>query len=236
MRLFQKSIALILSVLMLFSLVACDTQQGQEDSLGESSFAESLTSREENKPSDTESSLPAETDEPSDEGSDVSEEEDDVSLPEVSHDPAVLQAYEETFEAFRDADSFSLTLSVSTEKYVGIALITETTNATAKFAGLHTDTPTAQIITKYANVSVESAGFTATESQLIELKRSQIIPHGTMERWMDTTKGDSYASRLLQAGAAAEDINVLQQALASLAGKTATFHSTTAIISGTANG
>ena len=31
MRLFQKSIALILSVLMLFSLVACDTQQGQEN-------------------------------------------------------------------------------------------------------------------------------------------------------------------------------------------------------------
>jgi len=198
MRLFRRSLALFLSLLMLFALVSCEAKPEQEDSLGESSFAESLTSREENKPSDTESSLPAETDEPSDEGSDVSEEvsdpldeesdtsdeesdtseeesdtseeesdvseeEDDVSLPEVSHDPAVLQAYEEAFEAFRDADSFSLTLSVSTEKYVGIALITETTNATAKFAGLHTDTPTAQIITKYANVSVESAGFTATE-------------------------------------------------------------------------
>ena len=79
MRLFQRSIALFLSLLMLFALVSCEAKPAQEDSLGESSFAESLTSREENKPSDTESSLPAETDEPSDEGSDVSEEVSDPS-------------------------------------------------------------------------------------------------------------------------------------------------------------
>ena len=77
---------------------------------------------------------------------------------------------------------------------------------------------------------LRQAGFQSAECQLLELKRSQIIPHGTMERWMDTGKEDSYAARLLKAGASENDVRALRQAMASLAGKTALFHSTTAVI------
>ena len=121
MRLFRRSLALFLSLLMLFALAACEVQ-----------------------PEQTETSHPSQPDD----GRHV--------------EPEALDAYEKAYAIYEAADSYSMSIVVTTEKQVGIWPTTETETITAKYAGMNTNTPTARITTIHALKDIHDA-FNATE-------------------------------------------------------------------------
>lgn len=56
-------------------------------------------------------------------------------------DPAAVEAYENALTAYAEADSYTMELSVTTEKCVGMEYLTETAEYTAKYSGMNSDTP-----------------------------------------------------------------------------------------------
>lgn len=82
------------------------------------------------------------------------------------------------------------------------------------------------------HAEAEEVGFQGLVDKLLDSHRTQLLPSQVLERWMDTTQADSYASRLLQAGLSQENLEALRQALIPLAGQMVTIHSVVAILSG----
>ena len=71
--------------------------------------------------------------------------------PQVVHkkDPAALEAYEEWFSSFASADSYTMEISVTTEKCVGMEYPTETAEYTASYGGMSSDSPVVLIAGKF---------------------------------------------------------------------------------------
>ena len=76
----------------------------------------------------------------------------------------------------------------------------------------------------------QNAGLKTQNPILLDLKRSQVLPAATLNRWMDTTKPHSYASRLLDAGLSREALAQLDGAMRPLVNHTVIFASRTVIL------
>ena len=74
------------------------------------------------------------------------------------------------------------------------------------------------------------AGLKGTRTSVIEARRTQLLPKAVLDRWMDDSMPDSYAARLLRAGLSKDNLKLLEDALAPLAGKTVGISSSTAIL------
>ena len=74
------------------------------------------------------------------------------------------------------------------------------------------------------------AGLKGARTSVIEARRTQLLPKAVLDRWMDDSTPDSYAARLLRAGLSKDNLILLEDALAPLAGKTVGISSSTAIL------
>ena len=80
---------------------------------------------------------------------------------------------------------------------------------------------------------LQEAGLAASNPTILDLKRAQVLPAATLNRWLDTSQPHSYAARLLSAGLSQEHLAQLAAALRPLANRTVVFASRTAILAGT---
>ena len=80
---------------------------------------------------------------------------------------------------------------------------------------------------------LQEAGFATQNPTLLDLRRSQVLPDATLQRWLDTDDPHSYASRLLATGLKSEYLAELAAALRPLVNHAVTFSSRTAILATT---
>ena len=79
---------------------------------------------------------------------------------------------------------------------------------------------------------LQEAGLATSNPTILDLKRAQVLPAVTLNRWLDTTQPHSYATRLLAAGLSQEHLAQLSAALRPLANRTVVFNSRSAILKG----
>ncbi|MBQ4479427.1 MAG: AAA family ATPase [Victivallales bacterium] len=80
---------------------------------------------------------------------------------------------------------------------------------------------------------LQEAGLATANPTILDLHRTQVLPLATLNRWMDTSDANSYASRLLATGLKPEYLAQLAAALRPLANRSVAFASQTAILSAT---
>ena len=79
---------------------------------------------------------------------------------------------------------------------------------------------------------IQEAGLATANPTILDLKRAQVLPTATLDRWMDTSDANSYASRLLATGLKPEYLAQLAAALRPLANRSVVLNSRTAVFSG----
>jgi putative ATPase len=79
---------------------------------------------------------------------------------------------------------------------------------------------------------LQEAGLATANPTILDLKRAQVLPTATLDRWMDTSDANSYASRLLATGLKPEYLAQLATALHPLANRSVVLNSRTAVFSG----
>ena len=77
---------------------------------------------------------------------------------------------------------------------------------------------------------LQAAGLETANPTLLDLRRAQVLPAATLERWMDAAQPHSYAARLRAAGLSPEHLAQLAAALRPLANRTVVLASQTAIL------
>ncbi len=75
-----------------------------------------------------------------------------------------------------------------------------------------------------------AAGFTQAVVTRQEIRRTVLVSTQLVQHWMDTSRADSYAARLAAAGLNNADLEALRMAIGTLAGRSVTMTSTTAVI------
>ena len=151
MRSHIKLWVLILSILTVFALAACDEQPPAAQSQGEavSSLAESESSVTEGNVPESSPEEAASASSSEETESEASHEESEASQPEESMDPNALQAYEDAVAILDDMKSMRIEFEVVTVKQVGTDSFEDKAVGFIQYAGLSTISPRAMVTTTH---------------------------------------------------------------------------------------